>query len=364
MVRGKTKMSCLKKIGITVCAVVLTISMQVQVLAGSYMDVCNDYEWEVLKLVNKERIADGKEAISTFDKLQKAAHVRTREIASVFDHTRPNGTSCFTVLKQNGVSFMAAGENIASGQSGPQEVMNSWMNSSGHRANILQPAFHHIGIGYGTTGLCGNSWVECFVGGCGVTDIRVNASAQSYPVGSSIDSMNRYLIITCSNHGESYAPVISSMCSGYKSGQSGKQSVTVKYQGHKITMNVSLGKGSAGGDSQDNGTSDGDASGAASFTKPAKVTNFTVKKGNTNVYKLTWKKQKCSGYEIWRADSSNKKFKKIKTLTKATKNSYTVSTSKLKNGVKYYYKVRAYNKKNKKVKYGSFSARKTITKSI
>lgn len=351
---GKT---CLKKIGTVICAAALIFSMQTQVLADSYVDICNDYEWEVLKLVNKERIKDGKEAISTFDKLQKASDVRTREIASIFDHTRPNGSSCFTVLKQKGISYMAAGENIASGQQTPEHVMDSWMNSPGHRSNILQSAFHHVGVGYGTTGICGNSWVQTFVGGCGVTDIRVNSDTQNYPVGSSIDSMNRYLIITCSSHGVSYAPVIGAMCSGYKSGQSGKQTVSVKYQGQKVKMLVSLGQGGSGSSSQDE-----EPVSDKPLVKPAKLTNFKVKKTDVNTCILTWKKTRCSGYEVWRANASGGQFKKIKTLSGASKNSYKVSLAQKRVGSKYYYKVRAYNKKGTKKKYGAFTAKKAIVK--
>ena len=73
--------------------------------------------------------------------------VRAREIPSLFSHTRPNGTSCFTAISEAGIAYRTAGENIAYGQRSADEVMEAWMNSSGHRANILGKDFAYIGVG-------------------------------------------------------------------------------------------------------------------------------------------------------------------------------------------------------------------------
>ena len=72
---------------------------------------------------------------------------RFGEFYPSFSHTRPNGASCFTALTEAGVSYARAGENIAYGQSTPEAVVQSWMNSSGHRANILSSSFTSIGVG-------------------------------------------------------------------------------------------------------------------------------------------------------------------------------------------------------------------------
>ena len=74
--------------------------------------------------------------------------MRAKESAQSFSHTRPNGSSFSTALTEAGVSYRTAGENIAYGQSTPQQVMNAWMNSSGHRANILHANYTTIGVGY------------------------------------------------------------------------------------------------------------------------------------------------------------------------------------------------------------------------
>lgn len=105
------------------------------------------YARQVAAIVNSERAANGLSPLKYSDKLSEAALVRAGEIQSAFSHTRPNGTSCFTAIKEAGISYTTAGENIAYGQRSPEEVMNSWMNSSGHRANILGQNYEYIGIG-------------------------------------------------------------------------------------------------------------------------------------------------------------------------------------------------------------------------
>jgi uncharacterized protein YkwD len=102
---------------------------------------------EVLRLVNVERAKAGLSAYTTNSAISAAANKRAQEISKSFSHTRTNGTSFSTVLTEYGVSFRTAGENIAYGQKTPQEVVTGWMNSPGHRANILNANFNKIGIG-------------------------------------------------------------------------------------------------------------------------------------------------------------------------------------------------------------------------
>ncbi len=92
---------------------------------------------EVIDLVNAERSANGLNTLETDLNVQSAAQVRTQKINTVFSHTRPNGTGCFTALQKIGANYKGAGENIASGRTSAQQVMSSWINSEGHRANIL-----------------------------------------------------------------------------------------------------------------------------------------------------------------------------------------------------------------------------------
>lgn len=117
----------------------------------------------VISLVNAERTKAGLSELTTTQELSNAAGTRSREIASVFDHTRPNGSSPASALDENGVSYSAWGENIAAGQLTPEEVVQSWMSSQGHRDNIMNPSFNHIGVGYNNSGTGYKYyWVQLF----------------------------------------------------------------------------------------------------------------------------------------------------------------------------------------------------------
>ena len=110
-------------------------------------DTLSDYARQVAEIVNRERISRGLKALKYSETLSQAANTRAKEIQTYFSHTRPNGTSCFTAVTEMGVKYRYIGENIAYGQRSPEEVMNAWMNSEGHRANILNTNFEYIGIG-------------------------------------------------------------------------------------------------------------------------------------------------------------------------------------------------------------------------
>ncbi len=120
------------------------------------------YAYEVFELVNQQREANGKEPLQWSDDIAECAQTRAVEQAESFSHTRPNGTSCFSIFGENGIDYYSAGENIAMGQRSPSSVMNSWMNSSGHRANILKDSYKEIGVGcYSAGGTL--YWVQMFI---------------------------------------------------------------------------------------------------------------------------------------------------------------------------------------------------------
>ena len=117
---------------------------------------------KVLKLVNEERKKAGVPVLSTNSALNKAAQKRAEEISRTFNHKRPDGSSCFTVLDDFRVDYMAAGENIAAGQKTSEAVMTAWMNSAGHKKNILNSNFKNIGIGCYVKDGC-KYWVQIFI---------------------------------------------------------------------------------------------------------------------------------------------------------------------------------------------------------
>ncbi len=117
---------------------------------------------QVVDLVNKERAKAGVSPLTIDTGLESAALVRTKEIQTSFSHTRPNGSSFATAIKEAGVIYRRSGENIAWGQRTPEAVVNAWMNSDGHRANILNPNFGRIGVGYLTNASGTPYWVQLF----------------------------------------------------------------------------------------------------------------------------------------------------------------------------------------------------------
>lgn len=120
---------------------------------------------EVLELVNKERAKVGAKPLTLSNELTNVATIKAKDMSDkgYFDHNSPTYGSPFDMLKRFGVQYSYAGENIAAGQRDANEVMNSWMNSSGHRANILKAEYEQIGIGYVEGGSYGTYWVQLFI---------------------------------------------------------------------------------------------------------------------------------------------------------------------------------------------------------
>lgn len=125
-----------------------------------------EYEQEVVVLVNKERAEEGLPPLEMHDRLSGMADVKSQDMAdkNYFSHESPTYGSPFDMMDQFDFSYLAAGENIAAGQRTPEEVVEGWMNSDGHRANILHEDFTHIGVGYVEgQGRYGTYWTQLFM---------------------------------------------------------------------------------------------------------------------------------------------------------------------------------------------------------
>ena len=127
------------------------------------------YANEVLGLVNAERAKVGAAPLVLDEALCNAANMRAIEMdySGVFSHTRPDGRACFTVFKFCNISYYACGENIAAGYLTPAAVVDGWMHSEGHKANILNSSFTKMGLGYSTGGgggTYGHYWAQEFAG--------------------------------------------------------------------------------------------------------------------------------------------------------------------------------------------------------
>lgn len=120
------------------------------------------YAQQVVDLVNVERAKEGLAPLTIDERVAQAATVRAKEIQTKFAHVRPNGSGFVTALKEQGVTYRGAGENIAWGQRTPQEVVTAWMNSPGHRANIMNKNYVHIGVGNLQNSSGTQYWVQIF----------------------------------------------------------------------------------------------------------------------------------------------------------------------------------------------------------
>jgi uncharacterized YkwD family protein len=121
------------------------------------------YEQKVVDLTNQERAKNGLAALKVDVTLSKMAHEKSRDMSAngYFSHTSPTYGSPFDMMKKYGITYRYAGENIAMGQRTPEEVVKAWMNSEGHRKNILSPNYNYIGVGYVSQG---NYWTHEFIG--------------------------------------------------------------------------------------------------------------------------------------------------------------------------------------------------------
>ena len=167
--RGKAR----KVMAVLLCAVLMAGALSLNLLAAGpsskvTVNVTGKQQEaqarEVLTLINQKRAEAGAGPLIMADALEDVAEQRAAELAVLFSHTRPDGTDCFTAADGTGLSYRAAGENIASGYPNAASVVEGWMNSTGHRENILDTRFTHIGIGcfeYNGT----RHWVQFFMGG-------------------------------------------------------------------------------------------------------------------------------------------------------------------------------------------------------
>lgn len=122
-------------------------------------------ESQVIQLTNQERAKNGLKPLAADWQLSRVARYKSADMRdkNYFSHTSPTYGSPFTMMKNFGINYRSAGENIAAGQRTANEVVQSWMNSPGHRKNILSPTYTHIGVGHATGGNYGHYWTQMFI---------------------------------------------------------------------------------------------------------------------------------------------------------------------------------------------------------
>ncbi|GAF22082.1 hypothetical protein JCM19047_1817 [Bacillus sp. JCM 19047] len=122
-------------------------------------------EQEVVRLVNAERAKHGLQPLRENWELSRVARFKSADMRdkNYFSHTSPTYGSPHQMIRDFGIQYRASGENIAAGQTTAQAVFNSWMNSSGHRQNILSPTYTEIGVGYAEGGSYRHYWTQMFI---------------------------------------------------------------------------------------------------------------------------------------------------------------------------------------------------------
>jgi uncharacterized YkwD family protein/spore coat assembly protein SafA len=128
-------------------------------------DQIKSIEHQVIQLTNQERAKYGLPALKADWQVSRVARYKSADMRDrgYFSHTSPTYGSPFTMLKNFNISYTAAGENIAMGQTTPQAVVKAWMNSTGHRQNILSKSYTHIGVGYAQGGSGRHYWTQMFI---------------------------------------------------------------------------------------------------------------------------------------------------------------------------------------------------------
>lgn len=354
-----------------------------------------DKAYEVLKLVNQERTANGLSPLYMDESLLESAMVRAAECSLLFSHTRPDSTLCMTANEK-----MYA-ENIAAGQTTAATVMNSWMNSEGHRANILEKEYGSIGIGCFVIDGC-YYWTQCFSIETRTSDCQKPAATKEAVLSANVpkdtfsEAATTAGIIIGSLDEYTYQYTLTLEKQSLAAGEKTTVKVKIKNPGHSrdTTLNIknmvfsTSDKSIATVDQQ--GTVTAKKKGTVTITvkgkyfeaaaklkvttdkqsaKTIKVTTKTIAKKRPVIssvsqtkkgrkVKIKYNKLKgSSGYQV--QYSTTKKFKK-KTVLSVKKTSAT--TKKLKKGKQYYVRVRAYIKKNNKTYYSKWSKIKKTKK--
>ncbi len=129
------------------------------------ISAAKNIESQVIQLTNQERAKNGLKPLAADWQLSRVARYKSADMRdkNYFSHTSPTYGSPFTMMKNFGINYRSAGENIAAGQRTASEVVQSWMNSPGHRKNILSPTYTHIGVGHASGGSYGHYWTQMFI---------------------------------------------------------------------------------------------------------------------------------------------------------------------------------------------------------
>lgn len=197
-------------------------------------------------IVNLMRLNNGVEPLALAQYVvSEAAMVRATECKTFFSHGRPDGRDSFTALTDQDSdvdSFGSMSENIASGYSTVEDVVNAWWQSEGDRENILDPDYQVLGVGFDLSSYP-YTWTQFFTGSTqfiGVSCMQVMNMADTYQVGTNLEDQGIYVYVEYGNGVEGIVPVLNEMIEGYNPNQKGKQTIKINCQGYEATVSVTL----------------------------------------------------------------------------------------------------------------------------
>lgn len=170
--------------------------------------------------------------------LSEAAMLRASECQTLFSHTRPNGTDCFTVLDEFGIPYGSVGENIAMGQGSVEEVLSDWWNSEGHQANMMSSSYQMLGVGI--AGSASYSWVQIFTGGYTIKNMSLVGIDSTYALGTDLADQDAYMLVTYTNGMQGMIPLLDTMIGDYDSSTEGTKSVTFTCNGYSLKLNIAF----------------------------------------------------------------------------------------------------------------------------
>ncbi len=186
-------MKAMKKLILLCLLLISAVGVYGQSTVPAGLDNTSMEDWNVLRLTNNERMRAGLPILLTNNMMQYAASMRAYELLTLYSHTRPSGQDPFSVLDEQNYFYTSAAENIAQGQKSPEHVLDSWMNSSGHRKNILTANLRFMGAGYRNNGT--PSWVQLFA-----TQSNTDCTSVEF------DEASSSFVFTLANGTTAYAP--------------------------------------------------------------------------------------------------------------------------------------------------------------
>lgn len=230
------------RLAILATGIIAFLGLAVGVYAASeslYVISLDDSVWEVIQQINSSRISNELLPLAVNDKMTAAAESRAQELIEWHYDNRPNGSTMETLLDEKGITYSVWGQCIAEEFANASAVTSAWLNYEPSAKGIMNPDFTHIGAAHGVEG---NIWATLFTGTCKAERISIvpGDSGSTYAFGTEIDCFDDVMVLSCSEHGDSYIPLVAKMVDGYDKTISGKQILTASYSSQSVSFTVTI----------------------------------------------------------------------------------------------------------------------------